>query len=157
MTRLTLQLYDQALKLREQLSQIFPKCFFPVGQEKPLKIGIFHELVHRCDEISPMPDKKLIQTFIALYTSSISYRAALIAPDAVRVDLYGNTCSRVTPKERYKAKVTTKQIRWVLATERFEVEQAKAKLNKQPKKQKTLVHRSIAGNYYATFFTYFPF
>lgn len=124
---LTLEVYDNVLKLGEQLRQAFPKCFFPMGHEKPLKIGIFHDLLGKLNEFLPKPDKKVIRAFMMIYTNSVSYRASLIMPNAVRIDLDGNECDRVTNKERYKAKITTRKITWALETEGYEAEQVKTK------------------------------
>ncbi len=133
----TLELYQQAVLLGEQLRKTFSKCFFSPGQEKPLKAGIFHDLIVRLKQLSPASDKKVIRAFMIIYTSSISYRAALIMSNAVRIDLDGNECEPVTSKERYKAKITTRKIRWTLEVQGFEVEQAKikAKLKEEPSKK----------------------
>ncbi len=140
---INLKSYEDALSLWKQLQQVFPKCFFSIGQEKPLKVGIFHELVARRNELSPVPDKKLIRAFMMIYTSSIHYRAALIKSNAIRVDLDGNQFEPVTAKERYKAKVTTRKIVWALETEGYEAElaKAKAKLKDQVKQPKETVKK----------------
>lgn len=140
MARITfnLNLYREALVLGKQLQVTFPKCFFPIGQEKPLKTGIFHDLIAKRNALSPIPNKKVLRAFMMIYTSSISYRASLITPNAIRVDLNGNECEPVTAKERYKAKITTRKIIWTLERDGYEAEQAKAKakLKEQSKKPK---------------------
>ena len=133
----TLELYHQALALGEQLRKTFPKCFFPIGQEKPLKAGIFHDLVARSHELSPTPDKKIIRAFMVIYTTSIFYRAALLAPNAIRIDLEGNEGDAITIQERYRAKVTNLSIKWALDTEGYEAERAQAKSKLKEQQQKS--------------------
>ena len=133
----TLELYHQALALGEQLQKNFPKCFFPIGQEKPLKAGIFHDLAARSHELSPSPDKKVIRAFMVIYTTSISYRAALLAPNAIRIDLEGNEGDAITIQERYRAKVTTLSVKWALDTEGYEAERAQAKSKLKEQQQKS--------------------
>ena len=70
---LTLKTYYDVLELGKQLCRTFPKCFFPIGQEKPLKVGIFHDLVQKLDELITKPGKRIIHTFMAIYINSIFY------------------------------------------------------------------------------------
>ena len=147
MKRLTLDLYQKALVLGDQLRKAFPKFFFSAEQEKPLKIGIFHDLLARNSELSPTLDKKILKVFLAIYTASISYRAAIITPNAHRIDLDGNTSQPITDKERYRAKTSVKKIRWALEYEGFEAEyaQIKAKLaEEQSKKVKAVKEKEVA-------------
>lgn len=116
-------LYQDFLKLNIKLKEIFPKCFFDSGAEKPLKIGIFYDLMAKLNELPEAPSKKLVKLFMSTYTNSIFYRIALITPNAMRIDLDGNEVGMVSPEERFNAKIIFKTIIWDL--ERDELEQYK--------------------------------
>ena len=107
-------LYQDFLKLRKELKETFPKCFFDPGTEKPLKIGIFHDLMARLGGLPQAPSKRLVKLFMGVYTNSIFYRIALIIPNAMRVDLDGNEVGIVSPEERFNAKIIFKTIIWDL-------------------------------------------
>ena len=72
-----------------------------------------------------------------VYTSSISYKAAIIMPQAMRIDLDGNEIEPVTPKARYRAKTKSSKIIWALDLDGYDAEQSKikAKLKEQPPKK----------------------
>jgi ProP effector len=128
---LTLENYSHALTLWKELMLRYPKCFFPAGQEKPLKIGIFHDLATECSNFYSMPSKKLLRVFMEIYTGSIFYRAAFISPNAMRIDLNGNETKLISPKERLQAKLETRKLRWALDTTGFEKEKADAKAKRK--------------------------
>ena len=109
-----MELYKSILKLREQLQIAFPKCFFSINHEKPLKRGIYHDLLQKANTLSPIPNKKLISLFLYIYTSSISYRAACIVSDAKRIDLAGNEIEVVSADDRLSAKIRSPEIRFAL-------------------------------------------
>jgi sRNA-binding protein len=125
---LTLEKYKEALNLWDKFIIKYPKCFFPAGKEKPLKIGIFHDLVAKANELTPAPSKNIIRIFIQIYVSTVFYRAAFIQPNSIRVDLEGNEIEPISAKERLKAKTQTRTLHWALE-EGFEVKitQEKAK------------------------------
>ena len=129
-------LYQDFLKLRKELKETFPKCFFDPGTEKPLKIGIFHDLMARLGGLPQAPSKRLVKLFMGVYTNSIFYRIALIIPNAMRVDLDGNEVGMISQEERFNAKIIFKTIVWDLdesELEQYKKEKA-ARLNKLLKK-----------------------
>jgi hypothetical protein len=107
-------LYQSALTLWGRLQQDFPQGIFPPGQEKPLAIGLNDLLYEHCQLRSPGMDRRVLNTFLALYSSSIFYRAALMAAHAMRIDLAGNELYPVSSKDRIAAKLYPKRITWLL-------------------------------------------
>jgi ProP effector len=65
----------------------YPKCFFAEGLVKPLKIGIFQDLVADLEEADVI-SKRLLRASLRHYTSSWRYLAAVKTGQA-RVDLQG--------------------------------------------------------------------
>lgn len=75
------------------LAERFPLCFTAEGEARPLKIGIFQDLVERVqgeDNIS----KTQLRSTLRLYTSSWRYLYG-IKRGAQRVDLDGNSCGEL--------------------------------------------------------------
>ncbi|WMQ73428.1 MAG: RNA chaperone ProQ [Sodalis sp.] len=75
------------------LAERFPLCFTAEGEAKPLKIGIFQDLVERVrgkDNIS----RTQLRSALRLYTSSWRYLYG-IKLGAHRVDLDGNPCGEL--------------------------------------------------------------
>ncbi|MXP48747.1 RNA chaperone ProQ [Pantoea sp. Eser] len=72
------------------LAERFPHCFSAEGEARPLKIGIFQDLVERVQgEINL--SKTQLRSALRLYTSSWRYLYGIKA-GATRVDLDGNAC-----------------------------------------------------------------
>ncbi|MFJ5158842.1 RNA chaperone ProQ [Pantoea sp. NPDC088449] len=72
------------------LAERFPQCFSAEGEARPLKIGIFQDLVERVQgELSL--SKTQLRSALRLYTSSWRYLYGIKA-GAIRVDLDGNAC-----------------------------------------------------------------
>ncbi|ARU94190.1 RNA chaperone ProQ [Tatumella citrea] len=72
------------------LAQQFPQCFCIEGEAKPLKIGIFQDIVERVPGDSAI-SKTQLRSALRLYTSSWRYLHGIKA-GATRVDLDGNAC-----------------------------------------------------------------
>lgn len=72
------------------LAKEFPNCFLAEGEAKPLKIGIFQDIVERLGEASCV-SKTQLRTALRLYTTSWRYLYGIKA-GAQRVDLDGNPC-----------------------------------------------------------------
>ncbi|MBT0726284.1 RNA chaperone ProQ [Rosenbergiella australiborealis] len=72
------------------LSQQFPSCFIAEGEAKPLKIGIFQDLVERIPAEMSL-SKTQLRSALRVYTSSWRYLYGIKA-GATRVDLDGNAC-----------------------------------------------------------------
>ncbi|KAA9001705.1 RNA chaperone ProQ [Affinibrenneria salicis] len=75
------------------LAERFPLCFTAEGETRPLKIGIFQDLIARVPE-SDNVSKTQLRSALRLYTSSWRYLYG-IKPGAQRVDLDGNPCGEL--------------------------------------------------------------
>ncbi|MGM3174111.1 RNA chaperone ProQ [Dickeya lacustris] len=75
------------------LAERFPLCFTIEGDARPLKIGIFQDLVSRVSE-SEHVSKTQLRSALRLYTSSWRYLYG-IKLGAQRVDLDGNPCGEL--------------------------------------------------------------
>ncbi|MBK4713821.1 MULTISPECIES: RNA chaperone ProQ [Tenebrionibacter/Tenebrionicola group] len=75
------------------LAERFPQCFSAVGEARPLKIGIFQDLVARVEGEMQL-SKTQLRSALRLYTSSWRYLYG-IKSGAIRVDLDGNPCGEL--------------------------------------------------------------
>lgn len=75
------------------LAERFPLCFTTEGDTRPLKIGIFQDVVTRVSEIDSV-SKTQLRSALRLYTSSWRYLYG-IKLGTQRVDLDGNPCGEL--------------------------------------------------------------
>ncbi|WON78799.1 RNA chaperone ProQ [Serratia sp. UGAL515B_01] len=75
------------------LAERFPLCFSAEGEARPLKIGIFQDLVERLQEEENL-SKTQLRSALRLYTSSWRYLYG-VKVGAQRVDLDGNPCGEL--------------------------------------------------------------
>lgn len=75
------------------LAERFPHCFRAEGEARPLKIGIFQDLVERVGGEMNL-SKTQLRSALRLYTSSWRYLYG-VKPGATRVDLDGNPCGEL--------------------------------------------------------------
>ncbi|MCE0798712.1 RNA chaperone ProQ [Buttiauxella sp. A2-C1_F] len=75
------------------LAERFPQCFSAEGEARPLKIGIFQDLVARVEGEMSL-SKTQLRSALRLYTSSWRYLYG-IKVGATRVDLDGNPCGEL--------------------------------------------------------------
>ncbi|MDX5626688.1 MULTISPECIES: RNA chaperone ProQ [unclassified Brenneria] len=75
------------------LAKHFPLCFTTEGETRPLKIGIFQDLVERVSELDNI-SKTQLRSALRLYTSSWRYLYG-VKLGAQRVDLDGNPCGEL--------------------------------------------------------------
>lgn len=75
------------------LAKRFPQCFSVEGEARPLKIGIFQDLVEQVQGEMNL-SKTQLRSALRLYTSSWRYLYG-IKPGATRVDLDGNACGEL--------------------------------------------------------------
>ena len=102
------------------LAERFPLCFSAEGEARPLKIGIFQDLVERVQgELSL--SKTQLRSALRLYTSSWRYLYGIKA-GAIRVDLDGNACGVLDEQHVEHA--------------RKQLEEAKARVQAQRDQQK---------------------
>ncbi|HBE9077714.1 RNA chaperone ProQ [Serratia fonticola] len=75
------------------LAERFPLCFSAEGEARPLKIGIFQDLVERVQGEENL-SKTQLRSALRLYTSSWRYLYG-VKVGAQRVDLDGNPCGKL--------------------------------------------------------------
>lgn len=78
----------------------FPSAFFKKGnQVKPLKIGIFDDIIDFYERLdSPPFSKKSLREALSYYSASPAYLSCQKA-NVARVDIYGNEIDVVTPDQ----------------------------------------------------------
>ncbi len=102
------------------LAERFPNCFSTEGEARPLKIGIFQDLVE-CVQGEMSLSKTQLRSALRLYTSSWRYLYGIKA-GATRVDLDGNACGVLDEQHVQHA--------------RQQLEEAKARVQAQREQQK---------------------
>ena len=102
------------------LAERFPQCFSAEGEARPLKIGIFQDLVERVQGEMSL-SKTQLRSALRLYTSSWRYLYGIKA-GAIRVDLDGNACGVLDEQHVEHA--------------RKQLEEAKARVQAQRDQQK---------------------
>lgn len=87
----------EKLKVIEWLTEHFPAAFFAQAKQiKPLKIGLFDDLIDFYERLeSPPFSKKLLREALNYYSGSPAYLNSQKA-NTPRVDLYGNEVDIVT-------------------------------------------------------------
>ncbi|WP_017347190.1 RNA chaperone ProQ [Pantoea sp. A4] len=110
------------------LAERFPQCFSAEGEARPLKIGIFQDLVERVQGEMSL-SKTQLRSALRLYTSSWRYLYGVKA-GAIRVDLDGNACGVLDEQHVEHA--------------RKQLEEAKARVQAQRDQQKA-AKREAAG------------
>ncbi|KOC89008.1 RNA chaperone ProQ [Winslowiella iniecta] len=101
------------------LAERFPHCFSAEGEARPLKIGIFQDLVERVQGEMNL-SKTQLRSALRLYTSSWRYLYGIKA-GATRVDLDGNACGELDEQHVEHA--------------RKQLEEAKARVQAQREQQ----------------------
>lgn len=89
------------------LSNRFPNCFTVEGDAKPLKVGIFQDLVERLADEEQFSKTKL-RAVLRSYTVSWRYLYC-IKEGANRVDLDGNSCDVITASQAEHAQAQLKE------------------------------------------------
>lgn len=106
------------------LAEQYPACFSISGEAKPLKIGIFQDLIARLVDDERVSNTRLRQA-IRHYTSSIRYLSSVKA-DTLRVDLEGETGEKVLAEHEEHAQERLTEIRAKVAERKKQkAEQAK--------------------------------
>jgi ProP effector len=105
----------EKLNTIDWLIEHFPAAFFKKSnQVKPLKIGIFDDIIDFYERLdSPPFSKKILREALNYYSTSPAYLSSQIA-NAARVDLYGNELDVVT-EEQAKYAHQRYQQRYVLS------------------------------------------
>lgn len=90
----------EKLKVVDWLIEQFPAAFFRKASEvRPLKIGIFDDIIDFYDRLEAPPhSKKALREAINYYSGSPAYLKAQQA-DTARIDLYGIEIDTVTEEQ----------------------------------------------------------
>ncbi|MEX3020807.1 RNA chaperone ProQ [Kluyvera sp. STS39-E] len=111
------------------LAERFPQCFSAEGEARPLKVGIFQDLVARVEGELNL-SKTQLRSALRLYTSSWRYLYGIKA-GAVRVDLDGNPCGELDEQH--------------VAHARQQLEEAKARVQAQRAEQQAKKREAAAA------------
>jgi len=95
----------EKIKVIEWLTEHFPTAFYPKAKQvKPLKIGIFDDIIDFYERLeSPPFTKKILREALNYYSGSPAYLSAQKA-STPRVDLYGNEVDLVTEEQEKYAR-----------------------------------------------------
>lgn len=104
------------------LAERFPHCFSAEGEARPLKVGIFQDLVARVEGEMNL-SKTQLRSALRLYTSSWRYLYG-IKPGATRVDLDGNPCGELDEQHVQHARQQLEEAKARVQAQRME-QQAK--------------------------------
>lgn len=104
------------LQIIDWLIENFPSAFFKKGNQiKPLKIGIFDDIIDFYERLdSPPFSKKSLREALSYYSASPAYLSCQKA-EVARVDIYGNEVDVVTQEQakyahqRYQERYTKKK------------------------------------------------
>ncbi|CAM4452383.1 MAG: RNA chaperone ProQ [Legionella sp.] len=88
------------LQIIDWLIEHFPNAFFKKGSQiKPLKIGIFDDIIDFYERLdSPPFSKKALREALSYYSASPSYLSCQ-KENTARVDIYGNEVDVVTTEQ----------------------------------------------------------
>jgi ProP effector len=108
----------EKLKIIDWLAEHFPAAFFKkANQVKPLKIGIYDDIIDFYERLDTPPfSKKLLREALNYYSASPAYLNSQKASTA-RVDLFGNEVDVVTEDQakyayqRYQQRYAEKGLR----------------------------------------------
>ena len=111
------------------LAKQFPLCFIAEGEAKPLKIGIFQDLVKRLENETGI-SKTQLRSALRLYTTSWRYLYG-IKVGAERVDLDGNGCGVLEQEHVDFAREQLEQAKSRVKAQRKEKKQQEAESTEQ--------------------------
>lgn len=105
MNTATALIKQEKLKIIDWLIEQFPTAFFRHPKQiKPLKVGIFDDIIEFYDRLdSPAYSKKALRDGLNYYSRSPAYLQAQIQREP-RIDLYGNAVDVVTEEQATYAK-----------------------------------------------------
>ncbi len=123
------------------LAERFPHCFSAEGEARPLKIGIFQDLVERVGGEMNL-SKTQLRSALRLYTSSWRYLYG-VKPGATRVDLDGNPCGELEEQHVEHARKHLKKPKPVFRRSAQSSKRKNAKLPRRLAKKKTRRDASV--------------
>ncbi|EKT63653.1 RNA chaperone ProQ [Providencia burhodogranariea] len=112
------------------LAERFPRCFIAEGEARPLKVGIFQDIVERLTEEDGI-SKTQLRSALRMYTSSWRYLYG-VKEGAKRVDLDGNDCGELEAEH-----ITHARQQLTEAKARVQAQRAEQKAQKRPAAKKT--------------------
>lgn len=127
------------------LAERFPLCFILEGEAKPLRIGIFQDLVERLADDEKV-SKTQLRAALRLYTSSWRYLHG-VKENAKRIDLDGVEHDVVDAEHIEHAKTTLAESKARVMEKRKQQAQEKAEKNANAKAEKnTKPNKSAINN-----------
>lgn len=129
----TPQKFSNSKEVLAFLAETFPLCFSLKGEAKPLKIGIFQELVGRLENDERV-SKTLLRSSLRHYTNSWRYLQS-IKEGTQRVDLDGTEVAVVEKDHADHAKIQLDESRAKVAEKRKEQQAQKPPVKKTYKKE----------------------
>ena len=99
------------MRIKKFIETKYSKCFFAGKIKKPLKIGIYQDLL-ATREIDTELSARNIKYFLALYCTDPSYIEALKQPGAMRVNLAGEEIAAVSEEDRQRAVQSPRRATW---------------------------------------------
>ncbi|MGE2420650.1 RNA chaperone ProQ [Enterobacter hormaechei] len=119
------------------LAERFPQCFSAEGEARPLKVGIFQDLVARVEGEMNL-SKTQLRSALRLYTSSWRYLYG-IKPGATRVDLDGNPCGELDEQHVEHARKQLEEAKARVQAQRADSRPKNAKPQRQTVRKTPLV------------------
>ncbi|MDE9461462.1 RNA chaperone ProQ [Xenorhabdus bovienii] len=133
------------------LAERFPLCFAAEGEARPLKIGIFQDIVERIQGEECL-SKTQLRSALRLYTSSWRYLYG-VKEGAQRVDLDGNACGELevehiehARQQLAEAKARVQAQRAEQRAKKRETENASDKKSEHPVNKKAAPRRQASGD-----------
>lgn len=136
--RLTLKTSKEIINY---LADAYPECFSKEGEAKPLKIGIFYDLVQRLGDDSGI-SKVRLRSALRAYTLSWRYLHGL-KEGAERIDLDGNSCGMLSAEHAEHARLQLKEDKEKLKAKRQESRSKKTSISPVAKKTRTSSKKGI--------------
>ncbi|SFU66190.1 RNA chaperone ProQ [Xenorhabdus koppenhoeferi] len=129
------------------LAERFPLCFVAEGEARPLKIGIFQDIVERIQNEEGL-SKTQLRSALRLYTSSWRYLYG-VKEGAQRVDLDGNICGELEVEHIEHARQQLAEAKVRVQAQRAkkrETENVSDKKSERPVSKKAALRRQASGD-----------
>ena len=130
------------------LSEQFPLCFTLSGEAKPLKVGIFQDLVERLKD-NPLLSKTQLRQALRVYTSSWRYLDA-VKEGVARIDLDGTAGELIDAQQAEHAAKTLSESKAKAAEVRkakIAEQRAKQQADKPKSEARPAAHKSDKTGY----------
>lgn len=130
-------------ELIQLLSERFPNCFSVKGPAKPLKIGIFNDLVDAFVKEQPV-SKTLLRSTLRHYTNSWRYLAA-VTVDKQRVNLQGEEVEPVDAEQAEYAATRLQESKALAKQQRVQKKSTPSMSNNQQAEGGASDHSGVAS------------